>query len=369
MRPHPLPTRPAQRAAFTLVELLVVIAIIGILIALLLPAVQSAREAARRSSCTNKLKQLGLAALNFESANNRLPPGYLGSRNFSFPNANFEGPGKPNQWTSVFVSLLPQLEESALESQILTGYQVGVDQYDFNFWTRTNIVEAAATPIDTLICPSVPERQPSNRTLIQVYGNFPDGWDASKEDNGYAQASYPANPGTVFGLTHYQGVAGLYGDVGRGVTSDTGYDVSRQLGGPFGTRSKVRLAKITDGTSKTLMFGEAPGTYGTGIRTIYNTEIDSGLVQGFSWVGAGALPAHLGLDVQQENGQPIPNGPENPESRYETKWSYFGSFHTGVVLFTLVDGSVHPVKQSIDEPAFFALATMAGEEVGVEDSL
>ena len=102
--------RPSPRTAFTLVELLVVIAIIGVLVALLLPAVQAARESGRRTQCANNLKQLGLALHNFESAFNKLPPGTMAKTRFSYAiDANSEG----YEWPYLLHYLLPFMEQQA----------------------------------------------------------------------------------------------------------------------------------------------------------------------------------------------------------------------------------------------------------------
>ncbi|MEM7312586.1 MAG: DUF1559 domain-containing protein, partial [Planctomycetota bacterium] len=122
-----------RKSAFTLVELLVVIAIIGILVALLLPAVQSAREAARKVQCTNQLKQLGLAVLNYESANRHFPVG-VEDDDEDFKRGLHSG----------FTHVLPYLEEQAL-----------FDQYDFDpSWQSTNNLAVGAKRINNLMCPS-----------------------------------------------------------------------------------------------------------------------------------------------------------------------------------------------------------------------
>ena len=188
---------PKHRPAFTLVELLVVIAIVGILIALLLPAVQSAREAARRTQCVNNLRQLALAALNFEAAHASFSPGVVAAEDSALRNGMHSG----------FVFLLPFLEEQALH-----------DQYDFNQdWKHPNNAAARLTQLSALLCPT-------NNSQVVDHGQFPGGptdYAMSKGDTAFLCTSKPA---------------------GRGL---------------FDVNSAVRVGKITDGLSKTLAFGEA----------------------------------------------------------------------------------------------------------------
>src|SRR5438093_5944051 len=106
-----------RRSAFTLIELLVVIAIIAVLIGLLLPAIQKVREAANRMSCTNNLKQLGLAAHNYQSTFNRLPPGYLGPLNETTAQATLLK-DVTVQWVGVLTYLLPYMELNSIYNQI-----------------------------------------------------------------------------------------------------------------------------------------------------------------------------------------------------------------------------------------------------------
>ncbi len=119
------------RNGFTLVELLVVIAIIGILVALLLPAVQSAREAARRSQCQNNLKQIGMAIQNYQSTNGRLPPQY-----------GWSGNGDSGSWGTVFFHLLPYLEENNLyqTSYITTPKKLTCLAHTQRGWAPTTVV-------------------------------------------------------------------------------------------------------------------------------------------------------------------------------------------------------------------------------------
>ncbi|MCA9241077.1 MAG: DUF1559 domain-containing protein, partial [Planctomycetales bacterium] len=366
-------------------ELLVVIAIIGVLIALLLPAVQSAREAARRSSCTNKLKQIGLGALNYESVNKALPPGFMGSKNYGFPNANAEGPGKLNQWVGVFCHLLPYLEENSVYDQLTKNYSIGPDQYDLIYWntssTTTNDTPwgAAKARIDAFLCPSAPQEYP--QTMIsRMYvkstatagtavteANFEDENGASYTHSSDRFNNSNTTDAVSLGLTHYQAVWGVYGEVGPGVLVQTpdgrAYDVDKELIGPFSIRSKTRLGKVIDGTSNTLMFGEAPGTIGGATLDDVSNQVVSGFSQGFPWIASNTLPTYLGLSIGPEADQAA----SGSSADFDTKWSYFGSLHSGVVQFVYVDGSVHALRKEIDRATFKGLSTIRGGEVVSED--
>lgn len=194
LRARPSPTRPYQALAFTLVELLVVIAIIGILIGMLLPAVQMVREAARRTACLNNLRQIGLACLNHESAHMNFPPGVV-------DNDDDLRDAMHNGW--VFV--LPYLEQQTI-----------YDQYDMNQpWSATANLDVAKMEIPVFTCPS----------------------------NGSQTTQTGGIEGTTIDYAFSKGPSGaLYKTVQVGV---------------FDINSRTRMADIRDGTSNTFLVGEA----------------------------------------------------------------------------------------------------------------
>lgn len=333
-------------------ELLVVIAIIGILVSLLLPAIQAARESARRSMCGNSLRQLGIAALNFESANKRLPPGYLAGRNFNKPfnednPPTFDG---PHQLSGVFTYLLPYLEASAIADQFASTLDIGVDKKAPGYFRDDPAWAAAQAQLSILMCPTYPTDPPQTSMLDKAYGMLSGGYLILQSD-GWPPEIAP------LGVTHYMGVSGVWGQVGPYTYTIDGVrrPVDKELVGVFGIRSKTSLAKVTDGTSHTLMFGEAPGTSGTGIPDDFvASERFSGVTQAYAWVGFGTLPAALGLNIGYENVD---------GAAFDTKWSYYSSLHNGIVQFCFADGSQRGLTTDIDFELFLGLSTMRGEEV------
>ena len=360
------PGYPPQRRlalGFTLVELLVVIAIIGVLVALLLPAVQAAREAARRSSCTNNLKQLGLGALNFESSLKRLPPGYLAGENFINPEDPNDSLGN-HQFSGVLVHLLPYIEQQPLYNQFTTTLDIGVDDrggpYDLN---DSNSNLAARQSISTYLCPSADAEIPQVGIIDKVYGRLVFGqtslengrWDMTGSDSVLADKP--------FGRTHYLGVAGVLGRMGDGLVytiRGVQRNINDELLGVFYVRSKTKLGEVTDGTSQTLMFGEAPGTNGVSIEDEFVDGFFNGFVEGFAWAGWGTLPTYSGMGL---------DGFSVGDTNYDTIWSHYGSLHSGeIALFCFVDGSVRTISRDIEQALFQELSTMRGNEVIDETS-
>jgi prepilin-type N-terminal cleavage/methylation domain-containing protein len=360
------------RGGFTLVELLVVIAIIGILIALLLPAIQAARESARRNSCSNNLKQISLAALNYESARKKFPPGFLASEPPHPPSASWdplidEGPSPQgnHQMVGVLAYLLPYMEGQPVYDRLSKKLNIDVDNYDVFFGADLDAWISAQYKIGDFLCPSLPSSRPDGAYLGLIIGQVT-GSDYLLTGAGFVTDD-PQLPD--LGLTHYQAVAGIYGKIGAqydvrvSTNPDRYMNNDRYLVGIYTTRSKITTARIGDGMSKMLAFGEAPGTIGTGLE-LSSGGASGGFSEGVLWIAAATLPTAFGLDVSVEDNTP------NEGSRYSTHWAYFSGVHTGdVVVFAYADGSVHNLSKNMDYIAYTSMSTISGGEVLEDDGL
>jgi prepilin-type N-terminal cleavage/methylation domain-containing protein/prepilin-type processing-associated H-X9-DG protein len=294
---------------FTLIELLVVISIIGVLIALLLPAVQSAREASRRAQCINNLKQLALAAHNYESANGCFPMGsVLNICTIS-----------PNQWVSVgdyitshsiFVAMLPQMENSALYNAV---------NFSVNIHLSPNMtVQRSQT--SALLCPS-------DSRAWQI--DQPDDWvsDFPTAQLRVAHTSYAASTGTWFHLA-------------RNPSSSPPQPIlSAQDNGIFYVHSRTRIAEVTDGTSNTFLLGERRLPEGTPQDWMWWYD---------SWLGSSLFntlaPINPWRQVSQSVGGSTPPWPGYEDYAFVDSAS---SRHPGGANFAMADGSVRFVKETI----------------------
>jgi prepilin-type N-terminal cleavage/methylation domain-containing protein/prepilin-type processing-associated H-X9-DG protein len=351
-----------RRSAFTLIELLVVIAIIGILIGLLLPAVQKVREAANRTTCTNNLKQIGLAAHNYQDSFGTLPPGELGP----IPNQGYPGAGgnaKPDDYQQVgcLAFLLPYIEADNV-------YKLLKVNWDSNFlsggspncayWHLTPDWSMAQTQIKMFKCPSdnVDENLVANGSGGHGVAILQHHWDIWA----IIYIFNPPNDQLPAGRSNYAGCAGACGkDASKNDKGNTcsdgntdGADLSKYEG-IFTNRSRNSLGSIPDGTSTTLMFGEGIGA-----------DTDKGHTRDFawSWIGVGEVATKFGL------GQPgYPYGNSLPG----TSWSNFSSRHPGGVNFCFADGSVRmlrfgatTIRKPTCSPDWYLLQALAGMKDG-----
>jgi prepilin-type N-terminal cleavage/methylation domain-containing protein len=282
-----------RRMGFTLIELLVVIAIISILIGLLLPAVQKLREAAARSQCQNNLKQIALAAQNYDSAFNVLPPGLSGDP--------INPPGTA-AGLSCLAYLLPYLEQQNLYNLIPNAWFK--QNWTGGGWFNYGSI-AYTYHVKTFECPSDGNLYNYSQGVMLDYYEHADGANAANVDVYY----FAGTNGTLnIGLTNYMPCAGGLGYLPG--------DSWTQFAGIYYTGSSTRMTSIPDGTSQTIAFGETLGGTSQGQRDF-----------SICWIGGGAMPTGYGLP--------------NPY-----QWYTFGSQHTaGIVQFAFADGSVRPVTR------------------------
>lgn len=237
----PIMKRTDFHRAFTLVELLVVIAIIGILIGLLLPAVQAAREAARRVQCMNNLRQLGLSLANYESANRRLPSGWVDWQQTTRPG-----------W-GMITALLPYMEQSSLAIQIDTNSAIDA---------AVNL-KHRKTVIPTLICPSDPMS-----SLFEI------GAETDEEGEHEAHEGHNVDEGPKLYMIARCNYVGMFGTQ---EISEFPYAGN----GTFFGNSKIRLRDLSDGLSNTIVIGERGSKYGSSLW--------HGFIQGVAEPGARIL--------------------------------------------------------------------------------
>lgn len=328
-----------KRNGFTLVELLVVIAIIGILIGMLLPAVQSVREAARRTQCMNNLRQIALAALNYESAHMEFPPAlYIlgGTPTFDESSAAIFD----QQSTNLLCAILPFIEQGNAERQldpIATNGNTNLPDSGYNIGTWLNGLTANPPPgagaginygLSTKIapyeCPS-DGNGPTDVTLgLFHYGN--DGTLST-----FIIVNEPGDPPQE-GLSNYSGNIGAIA-----ITKGTTLAAWAGFEGPVRNREGSAVDQVTDGSSNVILVGETLG---------FDSRDDStGDITRFrpSWVlGTGCLTFRQGYsaDPIANFGSPLSN-----------IWYQFGGAHPGTVSFSFCDGSTHSISKDAGNAA------------------
>ncbi|MBL8889527.1 MAG: DUF1559 domain-containing protein [Planctomycetaceae bacterium] len=306
--------RPLVRVGFTLVELLVVIAIIAILMALLLPAIQMAREAGRRVQCRNNLKQIGLALLNHHDTKNQFPAGWTANADAGVP-----GWG----WMS---RLLPYLEQQNAYARLNTKLPITDPVHD----------DVRDMTFSFLLCPSA-----------QSY----DEQEIGLPDGGYVDPYGPLTFPYNVGRSHYVGCLGTYvlqEEMEDGEYCPSGTNVmagGTSLDGLFYRNSKVNLREVRDGTSNTIAVGERSGQ-------VFNS----------SWIGVVHGSAFPAWRVLGWTGEP-PNNEPGSEVHFHG-YAQFNSAHRDLTHFVMLDGSVQTIFDEVDPAVFQGMGTIQNKEIG-----
>jgi len=334
-----------RRVGFTLVELLVVIAIIGVLVALLLPAIQAAREAARRSQCTNNLKQIGLAVQNYEGANRELPPLRV----------------VDHQPTWLFL-ILANMEQQQVKG--LWDYKRGCF-YDQLETTRT-------VPVEAYFCPSQShDIKTADLSPDSVHSHPRNDPNTGKPFSG-SIADYRGVSGStnrIFDLNNNEILPSAFDDSNSYLLDGAlvqcrrenvrSTDASRRY--LTGWKGETRFKSITDGLSNTLLAGEV-GRGTSELGHAYNGDYDPGLRIGANgvWHNNTKLDSPFCQRCTTAAAPPGTSGISPTDPTYGDPG--FGSGHS-VVLFAMCDGHVQSISPDIDLTILDKMATRAGDDV------
>ena len=322
---------PKAARGFTLVELLVVIAIIALLVSMLLPAVQRAREAARRSSCINNMKQLGLAAHTYHDTHQTFPSGWL--ENTSLTVTDFPYPTLPE------TVVLPLAGNQQL---LLKDWSLG----PYYGWHTLLLPQMDQGTI--VIDFNKPKNDPNNWKMIQI----------PVESYVCPSASYPNNRLQNLGYTSYRGNLGWWPSIDP-VTRQpiidpvTGLPPAPLNNGMFYQNSHVNFRDATDGTTQTFLFGETlfGGYWGDNYACCARARDDQP-----------AQPTPPAAPIAPLNFDTHWTAPSNAGAPNVIHFFSFGSFHGDVANFTMLDGSARAIAKNIDTQVFRSLCTRNGRE-------
>ncbi len=361
-----------RRKGFTLIELLVVIAIIGILMAMLLPAVQQVREAARRTDCANRMRQLAIGTHNYHDSNKKLPPGALGVANAATGSAQLFS----QQWTSALGMIMPFMELNNLAAE--TETIIFDTRSDFNsyvdpltgapYYSWVGQVSGIGTLMHTRVpdfeCPSdnindfqFPWAGFGPNVCLAIY---------VPQDNGSVDEQFTGWTGFLVRFTNNQDIYKTNYASMHGADGHTHISTKNQWKGVMTTRERMTLETIPDGTSKTVMFSEYIGPIWNSRRGRRDSNAGTSDFPAYAWIWGGHVEGNgffLYLQARLNDDQFGPTDYVNErtlsmigDARYSPRVGS-GATHPAGANVALADGSVHNVTRNVFWETWYALCS------------